>query len=185
MPLDHFDPLDPVVLGIPGIHKDPGWSLWKVPKGKFWHTLRVLGEDHDFQSWETPSSELPLFILHGLSCLLCCSCHHRDELHWAHKFPRTRTSAWVYASLHHILWRKEISLESRVSSSISYYSIWKMICQGDLGPHEGKIRILMSRSLGEVKWMDFPEWDQNVKKKKKKNVSHVKAHKRPLLKSSL
>ena len=42
-----------------------------------------------------------------------------------------------------------------------------MICQGDLGPHEGKIRILMSRSLGEVKWLNFPQWAQNVKKKKK------------------
>lgn len=62
-----------------------------------------------------------------------------------------------------------------------------MICQGDLGPHKGKIRILMSRSLGEVKWMAFPEWTQNVKKKekKKKVLSPVKAHKRPLLKSSL
>lgn len=43
-----------------------------------------------------------------------------------------------------------------------------MICQGDLGPHEGKIRILMSSCLGEVKWMAFPEWTQNVKKKEKK-----------------
>ena len=41
-----------------------------------------------------------------------------------------------------------------------------MICQGDLGPHEGKIRILMARSLGEVKWIDLLEWAQNVKKKK-------------------
>lgn len=98
--------------------------------------------------------------------MLCDSRPHRDELHWAHKFPRTRTSAWVYAPSHHVLWRKEISLETRVSSSISYYSIWKMICQGDLGPHEGKIRISMARSLGEVKWIDFPEWAQNVKKKK-------------------
>lgn len=53
-------------------------------------------------------------------------------------------------------------LKGTTSSSISYYPIWKLICEGDLGVDENKFRILMSRSLGEVIWMGFPERTQNV-----------------------
>ena len=57
--LGYFDPMDPVVLEIPGMIKDPGRSLWKDPKVSA-QTLRILEKNHDFQSREPPSSELPL-----------------------------------------------------------------------------------------------------------------------------
>lgn len=43
MPLDHFEPTDPMVVEIFGIYKDLERSPWKVPKGKFWHRP-ILGK---------------------------------------------------------------------------------------------------------------------------------------------
>ena len=99
-----------------------------------------------------------LLISHDFSCFLC---HHNDQLHWGSQDSMTWTNAWVNWFSLHFLWRREISLEDATSSSISYHPIWKVICQGDLGLDETKVRISMAKSLGEV--IDFPEWTQNVK----------------------